>query len=488
MPSVAAASSRATAGVSYVSARRNASTRSASPARTATGSPNCAHVLGRPRRVSSSSSAGRSSWTSENECTSSTAHAAGSTSSGSAPIASPTARQSTGRIRLPPPSSAYRNASSRPAGPAGLSSASASSTSSRSSSTFRIRLGLGFALRPLDLRLDLSGDLRELAEDLERGLGLLGRLQPRAGGLEAVEQALRALQALFCAHARSVSSRPMAQTLRRIVGSSAFDTVIITVILANAVVLGLQTYPDVVAEHGDTLNLLNGIFLGIFVVELLLRIGSFGRRPQAFFRSGWNVFDFVVVGSAFLPVVRESSTLLRLARLLRVVRIVRLLPDLRILLQGVVRSLPPLFSMTMLVTLLLFVYGMIGWLLFGDELPDDWGTIGAAMLTLFVMLTLENFPAYMDAGMSVHPWSWIYFVTFVLIAAFMVLNVLIGIVLHSMEEAREIERRRALGADVDGDISPAPVAERIAMLRAALTELEDELRLRARAESDRGSR
>ena len=280
----------------------------------------------------------------------------------------------------------------------------------------------------------------------------------------------------------------MAQTLRRIVGSTAFDTVIIAVILANAVVLGLQTYPDVVAEHGDTLDLLNAVFLGIFVVELLLRIGSYGRRPQDFFRGGWNIFDFVVVGSAFLPVVRESSTLLRLARLLRVVRIVRLLPDLRILLQGVVRSLPPLFSMTMLVTLLLFVYGMIGWLLFGDELPDDWGTIGAAMLTLFVMLTLENFPAYMDAGMSVHPWSWIYFVTFVLIAAFIVLNLLIGIVLNSMEEAREIERRRALGADVDDDISPAPVAERIALLRAALTELEDELRLRARAESDRGSR
>ena len=280
----------------------------------------------------------------------------------------------------------------------------------------------------------------------------------------------------------------MAQTLRRIVGSTLFDSVVIAVILGNAVVLGLQTYPDVVAEHGEMLDLLNGIFLGIFVVELLLRIGSYGRRPQDFFRSGWNVFDFVVVGAAFLPVVRESSTLLRLARLLRVVRIVRLLPDLRVLLQGVVRSLPPLFSMTMLVTLLLFVYGMIGWLLFGDELPDDWGTIGAAMLTLFVMLTLENFPAYMDAGMSVHPWSWIYFVTFVLIAAFIVLNLLIGIVLNSMEEAREIERRRALGAHVDDDISPAPVAERIALLRAALSELEDELRLRARAGSDRGSR
>lgn len=98
------------------------------------------------------------------------------------------------------------------------------------------------------------------------------------------------------------------------------------------------------------------------------------------------------------------------------------------------------------------------------------------MLSLFVMLTLEDFPRYMERGMEVHPWSWIYFVSFVMVAAFIVINVLIGIVLNSMEEAREIERRRALGAEIDlGDTTLAPVAERIAILRAALDELEQEL-------------
>ena len=280
----------------------------------------------------------------------------------------------------------------------------------------------------------------------------------------------------------------MIADLRRIVHSHAFDAVILVVIVANAFVLGLQTYPSVADEYGDTLNLLNDAFLGIFVVELLLRLVSYWPRPQHFFRNGWNVFDFIVVGLAFVPGIRESTTLLRLARLLRVVRIFRVLPDLRILVIGVVRSLPPLFSMTLLVTVILFIYGMIGWLLFADELPEQWGTIGAAMLTLFVMLTLENFPQYMEAGMDVHPWSWIYFVTFVLLAAFLILNVLIGIVLNSLEEAREIERRRRLGIGLDMDIAPAPVAERIAMLRAALTELEEELRLPDRAGSDRGSR
>jgi voltage-gated sodium channel len=276
--------------------------------------------------------------------------------------------------------------------------------------------------------------------------------------------------------------------LRRIVQSHAFDGAILVVIVANAIVLGLQTYPGVDARHGDRLDLLNDVFLGVFVVELLLRIVSYWPTPERFFRNGWDLFDFVVVSAAFVPGIRESSTLLRLARLLRVVRIFRVLPDLRILVVGVVRSLPPLFSMTLLVTVVLFIYGMIGWLLFADDLPGDWGTIGAAMLTLFVMLTLENFPAYMEAGMDVHPWSWVYFVTFVLIAAFMILNVLIGIVLNSLEEARELERRRTLGIEADDEIAPAPVAERIAMLRAALTELEDELRLRARAESGPGSR
>ena len=280
----------------------------------------------------------------------------------------------------------------------------------------------------------------------------------------------------------------MTAQLRRVVSSHAFDGAILLVIVANAIVLGLQTYPRVVDEWGDTLTFLNGVFLGIFVVELLLRIVSYGKRPQDFFRNGWNAFDFIVVSLAFLPGIRESSTLLRLARLLRIVRIFRVLPDLRILVVGVVRSLPPLFSMTLLVTVVLFIYGMIGWLLFADELSSEWGTIGSAMLTLFVMLTLEDFPKYMYAGMDVHPWSWVYFVTFVLIAAFLILNVLIGIVLNSLEEARELERRRRLGIGELQDISPAPVAERIAMLRAALTELEDELRQPARAESARGSR
>jgi voltage-gated sodium channel len=275
----------------------------------------------------------------------------------------------------------------------------------------------------------------------------------------------------------SVSDR-----LARVVSAHWFTTAVLVVIVANAVALGLETYAWIAERYGDELDLVNDVCLAIFVVELVLRIGAYGRQPWRFFHDGWNVFDFVIIAIAFVPGIRASSTLLRLARLARVVRIVRLFPDLRVLLAGVWRSIPPLFAIGLATGMLLFVYGMVGWSLFGDELPEDWGNIGRAMLTLFVMLTLENFPTYMDAGMEVHPWSWVYFVSFILIAAFVVINVLIGIVLNSMEEAREAERRKAvrerIGAERPSAIDPeasAPVVERIGILRAALDELEAEL-------------
>ena len=271
----------------------------------------------------------------------------------------------------------------------------------------------------------------------------------------------------------------------RIVESNAFTVVVVATIAVNAVVLGLQTYDGVVDRWGSTLDAINAACVGVFIVELAIRIASYWPRPWEFFRNGWNVFDFVVIGVTFVPGIAENSTLLRLARLGRVVRIVRVLPDLRVLLRGVWRSVPPLASIGAVTAMILFVYGMVGWVLFADDLPEQWGNIGRAMLTLFVMLTLENFPVYMDAAMDIHPWAWLYFVSFILVAAFIVLNVLIGIVLNSMEEAREHERRQAIrdrygvrgtAAVIDPD-AHAPVVERIAMLRNALDELEVELAL-----------
>jgi voltage-gated sodium channel len=263
--------------------------------------------------------------------------------------------------------------------------------------------------------------------------------------------------------------------LARVVDSQGFSVVIAAVIVANAAVLGLETYPSVRATYGSALVVLNACFYGVFVVELLLRIASYGRRPQDFFRSGWNIFDLVIIGAVALPVVREQAQLLRLLRLARIVRLVRFLPDARILVLTVIKSIPSVFSMVVLTLVLMFVYGMVGWSLFGTALPQTWGTIGQAMLTLFILLTLENFPTYLAEAENVSPFAPVFFVSYVLLAAFLVFNLLIGIVISSMEKARRQDQDRE---NVAGDLE---VSDRISALRELLDELEASLRATERA-------
>lgn len=277
---------------------------------------------------------------------------------------------------------------------------------------------------------------------------------------------------------------PLAEACARLAESTPFNLAIFAVIVANAIVLGLETYDGVVREAGGLLSALNDLFLTIFVVELVIRIAAFGSRPHRFFGSGWNVFDFVVVAAAFLPGLRENATLLRLARLARILRVVRLLPDLRVLTVAVARSIPGVASLTVLTILLVYVYGMIGWVIFGDHDPEHYGTIGDAMLTQFVLLSLEGLPEAMERGIELSSWTVLYFISYTLIAAFLVLNLLIGVVIdsldeaHKMEDERELAERRAAAAATEDpeDDRQLAIEDRIRELRATLDALERELR------------
>jgi voltage-gated sodium channel len=274
----------------------------------------------------------------------------------------------------------------------------------------------------------------------------------------------------------------VANRARTIADSSRFQNTIFAVIVFNAVVLGLDTYDGIRDDVGNLLTILNDACLGVFVVELTIRIVSYGRRPQDFFKEGWNVFDFVVIGAAFLPGLRQNATLLRLVRLLRVVRLVSVLPELRVLISGMGRALPPIGSMAVLAVLFLYVYGMLGWILYGDEIPERWGDIGDAMLTLFTVFTLEGWNDILYEAQEVHGWSWIFFISFVLLASLLLINILIAIIINAMEEAREAETRaeaerlereaEEAGADYDPHIE---TARRIAHLKQAIEDLEEQL-------------
>ena len=283
----------------------------------------------------------------------------------------------------------------------------------------------------------------------------------------------------------------MAARCARIAESSGFNFAIFGVIVVNAIVLGLETYESIESDYGSTLAVVNGVCLGIFVIELAIRIAAFGPRPQDFFKSGWNVFDFVVITASFVPGIRENATLLRLVRLARIVRIIRVLPDLRLLVAAMGRSLPGVASLGMLTLVLLYVYGILGWVIFDEHDPAGFGTVGDAMLTLFVMLSLENLPQNIEMGRELSNWTVLYFISYTLIAAFLIFNLLIGVVITSLEEAREAEferdqrERRIRAGEGDGD-GRVTLLQHVHELRAAVERIEREAQSAVREEERRG--
>jgi voltage-gated sodium channel len=279
----------------------------------------------------------------------------------------------------------------------------------------------------------------------------------------------------------------MTATCRRIVDSRWFDPLMLGVIFVNAITLGLETYDSIEQRIGGQLHLANDIILGAFVVELLIRFGADGFSPRRFFRSGWNVFDFVVIAASFAPGLRQNATLLRLVRLLRIVRAVRLLPDLRVLTVAVGRSIPGVASLAVITLLLVYVYGMVGWVIFDEHDPANFADIGQSMVTMFVLLTLENLPTYIEKGQELSDWTLLFYVSYVLIASFLIFNLFIGIVINSMEEARAIELHRAEREVLDDDRANDKRAhavilrERLHHLKTAVEDLERELAAQERS-------
>ena len=229
--------------------------------------------------------------------------------------------------------------------------------------------------------------------------------------------------------------------LARIVYSSQFELLIAFIILVNAVSLALLTMPDIDPEVKQTLGELDTFALYVYLVELIMRMVSYGKRPWEFFRQGWNIFDFSIVVLSF-GIFSGETIILRLLRIFRLIRIFRFLPEVRVLTSSVVKSLPPLMSVGVLIFLALFIYGMAGVYLFGEQLPESWGNITLALTSLFILLTLENFPNYLEEAVEISPWALPFYLSYIFIVVFTVLNVLIGIVLNAMDEAREENKER----------------------------------------------
>ena len=229
--------------------------------------------------------------------------------------------------------------------------------------------------------------------------------------------------------------------LTKLVYSSPFEFFIAFIILVNAVALAILTMPGTNESMRETLVQFDRYALYVYAIELALRILSYGKRPWEFFKQGWNVFDFCIVVFSF-GLFSGQTIILRLLRIFRLIRIFRFLPEVRVLTTSVVKSIPPLISVGVLIFLTLFIYGMAGVYIFGDDLQAHWGNITLAMTSLFILLTLENFPNYLEEAVAVSPWALPFYLSYIFIVVFTVLNVLIGIVLNAMDEARAENKTR----------------------------------------------
>lgn len=272
----------------------------------------------------------------------------------------------------------------------------------------------------------------------------------------------------------SRTAGPLAARAGRAVASAWFRHGVTAVIAANAVVIGLDTSAALSARYGGLFESASRTFLAVFVVEALIKMAARWPRVADYFRDGWNVFDFTVIVVSLLPSTGELATLARLARLFRVLRLVSALPGLRLIVATLIRSVPGMFNVLGLMSIVFYVYGVAGYHLFHEIDPTHWRTLGIALLSLFRIVTLEDWTDIMYAALDHHWWAWAYFVSFVVVGTFVVINLFIAVVINSLDEAKQ-ERLADLQA-------PPTRGE----LLAELTRTQDALaRLRERLE--RGS-
>ena len=230
---------------------------------------------------------------------------------------------------------------------------------------------------------------------------------------------------------------------RRYTEAPAFEAVIITIIIINALLLGLDTFPTVDRDFGDWIRIAYQVALTIFIIEALLKMSASKPLVGGYFRDGWNIFDFLIIVFALIPATGELAMIARLARLLRVLRLISAIKDLRLIVAALVRSIPSVGHVIMLMAIIMYIYAIIGYHLFSEHDPENWRSLGISLLTLFNIITLEGWIEVMANAMELHSFSWVYFVSFVIIGTFVVINLFIAIIINNLDEAK-LERLREL--------------------------------------------
>ena len=261
------------------------------------------------------------------------------------------------------------------------------------------------------------------------------------------------------------------QQLAKLVSTPLFERAIIGLILLNAIILGLETDSTLVENVGSWFELGHQLILVAFIIEAVLKISAVAPRLKLYFGNGWNLFDFSVILLSLLPATGELAMAARLARLLRVLRLVSAIPELRLIVATLIRSIPSMGNIMLLMSIIFYIYAIAGYQLFHLNDPQHWGTLGLSLLTLFRIVTLEDWTDLMYTAMESKPWSWIYFVSFVVMGTFVIINLFIAVVLNNLEQAKA-EQLEAIRQPVSRD----DLIKELANTQLALNRLQQKIK------------
>ncbi len=221
---------------------------------------------------------------------------------------------------------------------------------------------------------------------------------------------------------------------KALVESSGFERFIITVIVINAIGLGVETSPGAMAAIGPVITWLDTIALSIFVIELAIKLFAY---RFAFFKSGWNIFDLAIVSVALVPAGAQFSVL-RALRILRALRLISVVPSMRKVIVGLFSAIPSIGTVIVMLLLLFYISAVMATKLFGEAFPEWFGNLGASLYSLFQIMTLESWSmGIVRPVMEEFPYAWAFFVPFILLTSFIVLNLFIGVIVNAMAEATE---------------------------------------------------
>lgn len=253
--------------------------------------------------------------------------------------------------------------------------------------------------------------------------------------------------------------------VRLLVEKRWFQRFIITLIVFNAVILGLETYPALVAPYGGIFAAVNVAVIAIFVVELLLRIYAYGWR---FFKDGWNIFDFIVVVAALVP-ADTGSAALRLLRLLRVFRLLSAVRSMRVVVNALAASIPGILSMGALFMMVLYVFAIASTTLFAPLDPENYGDLGRTFSSLYRIVIGDGWSDVVAPLADTHPWAWLYFIGFSLLGAVVLLNLFVAVVVEGMNRVQTEELEEGRGTEVE---QSAQILAELRELRAQVDRLE----------------